>query len=106
VLPATSEVCRYAPGDWLELSEPDGLATGEVSEKVEPESSLQVLLRVAANARYFRSADGRLFAEVPVESRHEVHGLKSAAFRDWLNKAYFAVQEWQGYDAMSLFLGG
>ena len=82
--------CGYAPDDWVELSEPDSPATGDASENAAPESSLQVLLRLASGARFFRSADGRLFAQVPVGSRHEIYGLKSAAFRDWLIGAYFA----------------
>ena len=47
------------------------------------EGPVKVLLRVAASARLFRSTDGHLFARVPVESRSEVYGLKSSAFRDW-----------------------
>ena len=29
-------------------------------------------------------ADGRFYAEVPVDDRHEIYGLNSSAFRDWL----------------------
>ena len=54
----------------------------------EGEGSLEVLLRLAASARAFRSADGRLYARVPVGDRHEVLGLKSAALRDWLIDGY------------------
>ena len=40
--------------------------------------------RLAAGVRLSRSADGRFFAQVPVENRDEIYGLKSASFRDWL----------------------
>ena len=46
------------------------------------------LLRLAASARYFRSPDGRLHVEVPVEDRHETYGLKSLEFCDWLIERY------------------
>jgi hypothetical protein len=48
------------------------------------EGVIDVLLRLASAARYFRSADGRFLAQVTVENRNEVYGLKLAAFRDWL----------------------
>ena len=57
----------------------------------EPERPVEVLLRVAASARAFRSADGHFYARVPVGDRHEVHGLKSAAFRDWLIDGHVAA---------------
>ncbi len=84
--------CDYAPCDWVELSEPDPSAIAVPTDNVMPESSLHVLLRLAASARFFRSSDGRPFVEMPVDSRHEIHGLKSASFRDWLIKIYFADQ--------------
>ncbi len=56
----------------------------QINDHAEREGSLQVLLRLASCARFFRSADGRFFAQVPVGSRHEIYGLKSTAFRDWL----------------------
>ena len=68
----------------------DALLQSPLVGNVEPEKSLEVLLRLAAGARFFRSAEGRLFARVPVDSRHEIHGLKSTPFRDWLIKGYFA----------------
>ncbi len=73
-----------------DLSGPDPSAIAAIKDNVEPERSLQVLLRLAAGARFFRSADGRLFAQVPVGSRHEIYGLKSTAFRDWLIEGHFA----------------
>ena len=79
---------EQAPGNPVGLSAAS--LDGQTSPSIEPESSLQVLLRLASGARFFRSADGRHFAQVPVGSRHEVYGLKSAAFRDWLIEGYFA----------------
>ena len=58
----------------------------------EQERPIGVLLRLAARAKLFRAADGRLHARVPVGDRHEIYGLRSAAFRDWLIDGYFAGQ--------------
>ena len=49
---------------------------------------VEALLKTAALARFFRSADGRLHAEVPVDGRWEIYGLKSTAFRHWLIESY------------------
>jgi hypothetical protein len=51
----------------------------------------QSLLRLASIARFFRALDGRFFAGVPVGSRHEIHSLRSTAFRDWLIDGYYAT---------------
>ena len=40
--------------------------------------------RALRRARLLRAADGRSYAEVPVEGRFEIYGLKSTFFRDWL----------------------
>jgi hypothetical protein len=61
-------------------------------DKLERESSVQVLARLAANARMFRSADGRFCAQVPVGDRLEIYGLRSAAFRDWLIDGFLVDQ--------------
>lgn len=45
-------------------------------------------MKVAATARFFRSADGRLHAQVPVGDRQEIYALKSTGFRDWLIESY------------------
>ncbi len=82
--------CEQAPGDPKEFSAPDPSANADIKDNVEPAGSLRVLLRLASGARFFRSADGRLFAQVPVGSRHEIFGLKSTAFRDWLIAGHFA----------------
>jgi hypothetical protein len=52
---------------------------------------VEALLKTAALARFFRSADGRLHAEVPVDGRWEIYALKSTAFRHWLNESYRCV---------------
>ena len=52
------------------------------------ESAAEALFSVASTASYFRSPDGRFHAQVPVEDRHEVFGLKSPAFHDWLIESY------------------
>jgi hypothetical protein len=56
----------------------------------EREGPVDALLRLASSARLYRSADGRLHARVKVGDRHEVYGLSSAGFRDWLTDGYFA----------------
>jgi hypothetical protein len=61
-------------------------------DELERESSVQVLARLAANARMFRSADGRFCAQVPVGDRLEIYGLRSAAFRDWLIDGFLVDQ--------------
>jgi hypothetical protein len=58
----------------------------------EEERPVEVLLRLAARARLFRAADAGLHARVPVGDRHEIYGLKTAAFRDWLIGGYYADQ--------------
>src|SRR5262249_10532339 len=50
---------------------------------------VQALLRVPASACYFCCSGGRLYAEVPLGLRREIHGLRSAAFRDWLSRCYW-----------------
>ncbi len=69
---------------------PDDVEPELKGEAVGPKTSLQVLLRLASDARFFRSADGQLFGQVPLGSRHEIYGLRSRAFRDWLIGAYLA----------------
>jgi hypothetical protein len=54
------------------------------------ETGLEVLWRLASEAQLFRSADGRFHARVKIGGRDEFYALKSAGFRDWLTKAYFA----------------
>ena len=61
----------------------------DVDEPLSAEGPVDVLMRLSASARFFRSGDGRLFAQVPVSSRQEILPLKSPAFRDWLVSGYF-----------------
>ena len=56
----------------------------ETGEKRERQSSVRVLTQLASGARLFRSADGHFCARVWVGDRLEIHGLRSAGFRDWL----------------------
>jgi hypothetical protein len=58
----------------------------------ESETTVQVLLRLAAAARLFRSADGRFYSQVAVGDRQEIYGLKSSGFRDWLIDGYVVDQ--------------
>jgi hypothetical protein len=65
-----------------------------IDKKAEESSgTLEILKRITASARLFRSIDGRAFAQVPVESRSEVYELRSAAFRDWLIGGYFRERQ-------------
>jgi hypothetical protein len=52
----------------------------------------QVLVRLAARAQLICSADGRCYARVPVNERHEIYELRSAGFRDWLTAGYLREQ--------------
>ena len=42
----------------------------------------------AVHGELFRSSDGRFLAQVPVDSRREVYGIRSDGFRDWLMNGY------------------
>ncbi len=53
------------------------------------EGTVDVLMRLAARGRFFRSSDRRLFAQVPVGDRCEIYALKSTTFRDLLINCYF-----------------
>src|SRR5262249_21425279 len=52
------------------------------------ENMVDVLLRVASNARCLRSPDGRIHARVPLNNRQEVFELGQRAFRDWLVRSF------------------
>ena len=64
----------------------------ETGHNLERLDTVQVLSRLAAGARLFRSADGRFCAQVPVGDRLEIYSLKSAAFRDWLIDGFLIDQ--------------
>ena len=61
-----------------------------VGDLPEAEGTIGLLLRLAAAARLYRSADGGIHVQVPVAGRNETFGLRSAGFRDWLVDGYFA----------------
>ena len=65
-----------------------GPANPGLAPNLEPRSPIQALSKLASSARFFRSADGRFYAQVPVAGRQEIYGLKSAGFRDWLIDVY------------------
>jgi hypothetical protein len=94
LLDGETSACEQAPGQPAErfAPAPSAIANtgGNAGGNAEPDSSLQVLMRLASLARVFRSAEGRLFAQVPVDSRYEIHGMKSKAFREWLVNSYVA----------------
>jgi hypothetical protein len=68
-------------------------ANGEADGSPDVESAIRVLLRLAGAARVYRSGDGGLHARVPIGDRHEVYGLKSGGFRDWLIDGYFGERQ-------------
>ena len=70
---------------WIRIT--GNTETGDNLDRLGPDPGA---LAPGLGRRFFRSADGRLFAQVPVGSRHEIYGLKSTAFRDWLIEGYFA----------------
>jgi hypothetical protein len=57
-------------------------------QPVKTEGVVDALARMASSASVFRSADGRFFAQVPLDNRHEIYWLQSSAFRDWLVETY------------------
>ncbi len=67
-------------------------ARGDASEK-QPEGTKAglALMELAAGVRLFRAADGRFHARVQAGGHHEVFGLRSSAFRDWLVDAYVSA---------------
>jgi len=54
----------------------------------ECEGPFEALLGLAASARFYRSAEGRLHAGVKVGDRYEIYGLNSSRFRRWLINEY------------------
>ena len=50
---------------------------------------IRVLLRLADAGGLSRSGDASVHVRVPVGDRHEVYGIRSGAFRDWLIGGYF-----------------
>ena len=64
--------------------------SGSVDEERDVESVEDTLLRVASDARCFRSMDGRLHARLPVADRHETFEIDSLEFGDWLIERYRA----------------
>ena len=61
---------------------------GRADESQQSEGVVEALLRIASTAQFFRSADGRFHAQVPIGDRYEIYGLKSTAFGDWLIDSY------------------
>ena len=59
-----------------------------IDDPPELESPVAALVRIASKARFFRSADGKVHAQIPLDSRDEIDALRSAAFRHWLIEAY------------------
>ena len=71
----------------MNMPTPTNETAGELREA---EGTIGVLLRLAAAARLYRSADGGIHVQVPVAGRNETFGLRSAGFRDWLVDGYFS----------------
>ncbi len=61
---------------------------GRANDTQKPGGAVEALLQIASKACFFRSEDGRFHADVPVGDRHEIYGLKSTAFGDWLIESY------------------
>ncbi len=66
----------------------DTIVDGRADESQQSGGVLEALLLIASRAQFFRSADGRFHAQVPIGDRHEIYGLKSTAFCDWLIESY------------------
>ena len=64
-----------------------GFLRGSGEKQSEGSRAAEVLFGLASSAGFFGPRmDG--FARVPVNGRHEIFGLKSTAFRDWLVDGY------------------
>jgi hypothetical protein len=94
--PSSPEGANYrdeqAHGNSVDVLVSSISVTLERGNKLECQSSVQVLSRLTSGARLFRSADGRFCAQVPVGERLEIFGLRSAGFRDWLIDSYMNDQ--------------
>ncbi len=66
----------------------ESIGDGRADESQQSEGVVEALLRIASRARFFRSADGRFHAQVPIGDRQEIYGLKSTALCDWLIESY------------------
>ena len=51
-------------------------------------SAAEMLMRIAARARYFPGDDDRFYAQFDVGDREETHELRSQSFRRWLIREY------------------
>ncbi len=76
------------------------------SNKTEEGCTVESLLGLTSCARFFRAIDGRFHACLPVNNRHDIVGLKSATFRDWLVDQYLSKhqklpQQWVVRQAIS-----
>ena len=73
----------------------------EAGNRQVTDAPLQVLLRLASTAELYRSTDGGLDARVPIGNRHEIYGIRSGGFRDWLINGYFAEPHGATFDVVN-----
>jgi hypothetical protein len=62
--------------------------SGVPGDRAEGSRAVELMLALGSDASFFRSVDGRFHARVPVNGRHEILGLKSVDFREWLAESY------------------
>ena len=89
---ATAVLAEMAIGHAPELALFNSGAPGERFDNLHPENTIQVLTRLAAGARLFRSADGRYCGQVRSAIDSKIYGLRSAGFRDWLIDGFLNEQ--------------
>jgi hypothetical protein len=53
----------------------------------------EYLMKLAEGVGLFRARDGRIHARVAFGGRHEIFGLRSSAFRDWLVDGYVRARQ-------------
>ena len=69
-------------------------SAGDASERGHDGArAAELLMGLATGLRVFRAGDGRFHVRVPVNARHEILGLRSNAFRDWLVDAYVSAYQ-------------
>ncbi len=91
---AAWDLLNEIAGSWgvntMSVEQAEGQGVGTLSEGTR---ASELLMALAATSRLFRGVDGRFHARVAVSGRHEIFGLKSIAFRDWLIAGYVSAYQ-------------
>ena len=82
---------EHPPGDTSDRSGPDPSAIPPAAggSADDGETQAQSLLRIAAIAVLYHSADGRAYMSVPINGHLENHEVRSTGFKRWLTRSFF-----------------